>query len=162
MKQVVTQSNRYEPTFTLLAEQWSVHYNTTLKAARPAKPKDKPSVEKSVHISYQQINARMRNETFYSLEELRARVRVLLDEFNNRLMFKQGVSRRDKFIREEQYLLRELPCEPFMLKSRTKAKVKPNYHVILGRTASIQCALSVHHQDVTVFMKKVVEVFVSM
>src|SRR4030042_3685065 len=65
MKQFVTQANRYEPTFTLLAEQWSVHYNTYLKATRPVRPKDKPSVEKSVHLSYQRINARMRNETFY-------------------------------------------------------------------------------------------------
>lgn len=132
MKQIVTQSNRYEPSFTLLAEQWSVHYNTTLKATRPAKPKDKPSVEKSVHLSYQRINARMRNETFYSLEELRARVWELLEEFNDRIMFQKGVSRREKFISEEKHLFRELPAEPFMLKSRTKAKVKPNYHVILG------------------------------
>jgi len=50
---------------------------------------------------------------FYSLEELRARVRKLLEEFNDRDMFKQGVSRREKFISEEKHLLRELPGEPF-------------------------------------------------
>lgn len=162
MKQIVTQTNRYEPSFTLLAEQWSVHYNTTLKAARPAKPKDKPSVEKSVHLSYQRINARIRNETFYSLEELRARVRELLDEFNDRVMFKQGVSRRDKFMSEEKHLLRELPAEPFMLKSRTKAKVKPNYHVILGEDWH---QYSVPHQYIgqdviIVYDEQVVEVFI--
>jgi len=162
MKQIVTQTNRYEPSFTLLAEQWSVHYNTTLKAARPAKPKDKPSVEKSVHLSYQRINARIRNETFYSLEELRARVRELLDEFNDRAMFKQGVSRREKFISEERHLLRELPAEPFMLKSRTKAKVKPNYHVILGEDWH---QYSVPHQYIgqeviIVYDEQIVEVFI--
>ena len=162
MKQIVTQTNRYEPSFTLLAEQWSVHYNTTLKAARPAKPKDKPSVEKSVHLSYQRINARMRNETFYSLEELRARVRELLEEFNDRVMFKQGVSRREKFISEEKYLLKELPAEPFMLKSLTKAKVKPNYHVILGEDWH---QYSVPHQYIgqkvtIVYDEQVVEVFI--
>jgi hypothetical protein len=76
-----------------------------LKAARPSKPKDKPSIEKSVHVLYQRINARLRNETFYSLEELRARVRALLDEFNDRPIFKQSVSRREKFISEERHLL---------------------------------------------------------
>lgn len=162
MKQIVTQTNRYEPSFTLLAEQWSVHYNTTLKAARPAKPKDKPSVEKSVHLSYQRINARLRNETFYSLEELRARVRELLDEFNDRLMFKQSVSRREKFISEERHLLRELPAESFMLKSRTKAKVKPNYHVILGEDWH---QYSVPHQYIgqeviIVYDEQIVEVFI--
>lgn len=162
MKQIVIQANRYEPSFTLLAEHWSVHYNTTLKTARPAKPKDKSSVEKSVHLSYQRINARMRNETFYSLEELRARVRELLNEFNDRVMFKQGVSRRDKFISEEKHLLRELPPEPFMLKSRTKAKVKPSYHVILGEDWH---QYSVPHQYIgqnviIVYDELVVEVFI--
>ena len=162
MKQIVSQTNRYEPSFTLLAEQWSVHYNTALKAARPAKPKDKPSVEKSVHLSYQRIYARMRNETFYSLEELRARVRELLEEFNDRDMFKQGVSRREKFTSEEKHLLRELPGEPFVLKSLTKAKVKPNYHVILGEDWH---QYSVPHQYVgqkvtIVYDEQVVEVFI--
>jgi len=161
MKQIVTQSNRYEPSFTLLAEQWSIHYNTALKAARPAKPKDKPTVEKSVHLSYQRINARMRNDIFYSIEELRARVRELLDEFNDRIMFQKGVSRREKFLKEEKPLLRELPQEPFMLKSRTKAKVKPNYHVILGEDWH---QYSVPHQYigqhvVIIYDEQVVEVF---
>jgi transposase len=162
MKQIVTQTNRYEPTFTLLSEQWSVHYNTCLKAARPSKPKDKPSVEKSVHLSYQRINARMRNETFYSLEELRARVRDLLDEFNDRIMFKQGISRRDKFMSEEKHLLRELPAEPFVLKSRTKAKVKPNYHVILGEDWHQYSVPHqyIGHEVVIVYDEKVVEVFI--
>ena len=163
MRQMVTQANRYEPTFTLLAEQWSVHYNTTLKATRPAKPKDKPSVEKSVHLSYQRINARMRNETFYSLEELRARVRDLLEEFNDRLMFKQGISRREKFMSDEKPLLRELPAEPFVLKSSTKAKVKPNYHVILGEDWH-QYSVPYQYigQEVTlVYDEQVVEVFIN-
>jgi len=162
MKQLVTQANRYEPSFTLLAEQWSVHYNTCLKATRPAKPKDKPSVEKSVHLSYQRINARMRNETFYSLSELKYRVWDLLEEFNARPMFKQLASRKDRFINEEKPTLRELPGEPFTLKYRTKAKVKPNYHVILGEDWH---QYSVPHQYigqnvVIVYDEQEVEIFI--
>ncbi len=162
MKQMVVQASRYEPAFTQLAEQWSVHYNTALKATRVAKPRDKPSVEKSVHLSYQRINARIRNETFYSLRELRTRVLKLLEEFNDRPLFKQGVSRREKFIREEKPLLRELPSEPFVLKSCTRAKVKANYHVILGEDWH---QYSVPHQyigrEVTiVYDEAVVEVFI--
>jgi len=63
MAQIVIQASRYEPTFTELAEQWSVHYHTAMKATRVRRPKDKPSVEKSVHLSYQRIYAQMRNET---------------------------------------------------------------------------------------------------
>ena len=70
MKQFVEKASRYEPCFNEMAEQWSVYYNTTLSAARVRKPKDKPSVEKEVHISYLRIFAPLRNETFYSLIEL--------------------------------------------------------------------------------------------
>ena len=41
LKQMVKRSNRYEPRFTDLAQQWSVHYNTSLLATRVAKPRDK-------------------------------------------------------------------------------------------------------------------------
>jgi hypothetical protein len=77
-------------------------------------------------------------------------------------MFKQSVSRREKFISEERHLLRELPAEPFMLKSRTKAKVKPNYHVILGEDWH---QYSVPHQYIDqeviiVYDEQIVEVFI--
>ena len=162
MKQFVTQSNRYEPSFTLLAEQWSVHYNTCLKATRPVKPKDKPSVEKSIHLSYQRINARMRNETIYSLSELKHRVRDLMEESNNRPMYKQGVSRRDRFINEEKPTLRDLPAEPFTLKYRTKAKVKPNYHVILGEDWHQYSVPHqyIGHEAIIVYDDQVVEIFI--
>lgn len=81
-----------------------------------AKSKEKPSIEKSANLSYKFIDERICNETFYGLEELRSRVRELLEEFNDRDMFKQGVSRREKFTSEEKHLLRELRGEPFMLK----------------------------------------------
>jgi hypothetical protein len=38
----------------------------------------------------------------------------------------------ERFLKEEKTFLRDLPSEPFILKHRAKAKVKRNYHVILG------------------------------
>ena len=58
MKQYVTRSSRYEPTFSYMAEEWSVHYNTALHATRVRKPKDKASVESHVNIVYMKIYAR--------------------------------------------------------------------------------------------------------
>ena len=163
MSQIVTKSSRYEPKFTELAEQWSVHYNTGIKATRVRKPKDKPSVEKSVHLSYQRIYARMRNDTFYNLNELRARVFELLEEFNDRPMQSCGMSRREKFLQQEKATLRALPENPFGLKNRTRAKVKKNYHVVLGEDMH---SYSVPHQYVgqetsIVYDEDVVEVFLS-
>jgi len=67
MKQVVKSANRYEPTFTELINQWSVHYNTTFLAARVAKPRDKATVEKAVDLAYKRIYAPLRDKIFFSL-----------------------------------------------------------------------------------------------
>ena len=63
MKQWVSKSCKYEPTFTDMLEAWANHNNIALKAARPFKPKDKPSVENNVKITYRRIYATLRNET---------------------------------------------------------------------------------------------------
>jgi transposase len=132
MAQIVTRSDRYEPTFTEVAEQWALHNNTNLKAARRAKPKDKPSVEKAVDLTYQHVYAPMRDEVHYSLESLRDRAWELNDQWMDRPMYKNQPSRRERFEQEEKPLLRPLPAEPYVYKHRASAKVKKNYHVILG------------------------------
>jgi transposase len=50
------------------------HYGTVVVPTRPAKPKDKPNVEGDVRIVYMRVFAELRNETFFSLEELNAAV----------------------------------------------------------------------------------------
>src|SRR5690606_36480938 len=57
MKQWVSRISRYEPKFTDMLQQWANHNNIALLASRPAKPKDKPSVENAVKITYQRIYA---------------------------------------------------------------------------------------------------------
>jgi transposase len=133
MKQMVKKSNRYEPVFNDVAQQWSVHYNTSLTATRPGKPKDKPSVEKAVDLVYKRIFAPLRNEKFYSLSELNFHIRKYLDEHNNALMYKKDYSRKEIFLRDEKPLLTPLPDTPFEVKYTVQAKVQKNYHVILGQ-----------------------------
>ena len=48
MRQWVTRSCRYEPTFTQALEQWAMHNHIGLLATRIKTPRDKPSVEKNV------------------------------------------------------------------------------------------------------------------
>lgn len=132
MKQFVTKANRYEPRFNEMAEQWSVYYNTTLSAARVRKPKDKPSVEKEVHISYLRIFAPLRNEVFYSLSELNSRIWECLEVHNTTPMQRYGSSREERFEQDEKYALRPLPLSEFIVKHEVNAKVQRNYHVILG------------------------------
>ncbi len=132
MKQFIQKNERYEFTFQELAMQWAVHYDTNLEATRPGKPKDKPSVENSVYISYLRIYARLRNEVFHSLYELNKRIRRLNEELNNKSFQRIPISRYERFISDEKSLLKPLPAEPFTIKHITYGKVQKNYHVLLG------------------------------
>lgn len=132
MRQVVKSTNRYEPGFTELMNQWSVHYNTTLLAARVAKPRDKASVEKAVDLAYKRIYAPLRNKMIYSLEELKVAVKECLREHNHALFQKKDHSRYDLHIQEKSSL-KALPEKPFELKYSVEAKVQKNYHVTLGQ-----------------------------
>lgn len=132
MKQFVLKSNRYEPTFNELAEQFSVYYNTSLLATRVSRPRDKASVEKQVSTTYQRIYAPLRNREFFSVESANAAVMECLEVHNTTPMQRAGHSRDELFYREERHLLKPLPAMDFIVRHRTKAKVQHNYHVLLG------------------------------
>lgn len=132
MKQYIVKNQRYEYTFTELANQWALHYNTNLDATRPRKPKDKPTVENTVYQSYLRIYAKLRNEEFYTLTDLNKRIKELLLLHNHAPFQKLSGSRHERFISNEKPFLKPLPMEPFTIKHTTTAKVQMNYHVVLG------------------------------
>jgi len=132
MKQYVKKNDRYEFSFQELADQWSVHYNTNLEATRPRKPKDKPTVENHVYVSYLRIFAKLRKEEFYSLVELNIGIIKHLGALNTTGFQKLTGSRWQRFHDHEKEHLSPLPVEPFVIKRTTGAKVQLNYHVILG------------------------------
>ncbi len=133
MKQIVKKSNRYEPAFEEMIQQWSLHYGTTLMAARVRKPRDKASVESHVNAVYNRIYARLRNRVFHSVDEINQALWEELDRFNDRHLQRCDYSRRDRFLLHEKPLLLALPLEPFIPKNKVTAKVQRNYHVTLGQ-----------------------------
>jgi transposase len=132
MKQYVIKNHRYEFAFSEVVNQWAAHYNTNLEATRIAKPKDKPSVENSVNISYIRVYARLRNESFYDLGCLNKRIRELLEKHIQTPFQKSSITRAEKFAAFEQPYLKPLPPEPFIIKYTAKSKVHMNYHVYVG------------------------------
>lgn len=131
MRQIVKKANRYEPSFDLLAEQWALHYDTNLTAARVGKPRDKASVESGVNTTYYRIYASLRNQIFHSLNDLNVGVSKENEKLNRRNFQGQDYSRYDKFMSLEQACLRPLPETPFVIKNSQSCKVRPNYHVKL-------------------------------
>ena len=164
MRQYVIKSNRYEPAFNELAEQWSVHYNTTLTATRVVKPRDKATVENHVHISYLRVFAPLRNTVFYSLDALNIGIMEYLEIHNNTPMQHTRVSRRERFETEEKATLKPLPPHDFIVRHRVNAKVQRNYHVILGEDLHQYSVPYIHvgKEVQIVYDQQEVEVFLDM
>jgi len=125
----ITGPCRYEPGLQRSYEEWSQHYGTAVLPARPGTPRDKAKVEAGVLVAQRWILARLRNQTFFSLPELNARIWELLDELNDRRMRLYGASRSELFERMECAALGPLPSEPFEYGERKEVRVNIDYHV---------------------------------
>jgi transposase len=129
LKSGVTHACRYDPGVQRTYEEMALHYGTTVFPARPGKPRDKAKVEVGVQIAQRWILARLRNQTFFSLDELNIRIAELLDDLNERRMRVYGCSRRELYARIDQPALRPLPSEPFIYGEWIKARVNIDYHI---------------------------------
>jgi transposase len=130
LKSGVSSSCWYEPTVQRTYEELAQHYGTAVIPARPRKPRDKAKVEAGVRIAQRWILARIRNEQFFSLEALNARIAVLVDELNARPMRRYGgKSRNDLFAELDKPALRALPAEHFVISEWREARVNIDYHV---------------------------------
>lgn len=134
LKSGVARSCWYDPKIQRTYEAMAEHYGTTVMPARPGKPRDKAKVENGVLIVQRWILARLRNETFYSLDDLNCRVDVLQEDLNSRPMKKYGgISRRQLFDRIERAELRPLPTERFEFCEWKQPRVNIDYHVEVDR-----------------------------
>lgn len=130
LKSGVTKPCRYEPGVQRTYDEFGRHYGTVILPARPAHPRDKAKVEVGVQIAQRWILARLRNQTFFSLEELNERIAELLEDLNTRVMVRYKASRRDLFERLERAMLKPLPTDRFAYGEWKKATVNIDYHVV--------------------------------
>jgi transposase len=131
LKSGVTKACRYEPTLQRTYEEMARHYGTVILPARPARPQDKAKVEVGVQVVERWILARLRNQTFFSLESLNERIAELLEELDARPMRLYGESRRALFEKIERHCLKALPAERFVYAQWKLARVNIDYHVEL-------------------------------
>lgn len=132
LKSCVTKPDRYEPILTALMDQFCIHYDTVITPARVRKPKDKPSVERSVDLAYERVYAPLRDKEFFSLKELNNAILLQLDKHHQRKFRHGDQTRSELFLQIEKQTLKALPAERMQMKKRINAKVQKNYHVFLG------------------------------
>jgi len=96
-KSVVLKADKYDPDINPEYSDFTRHYQTTVLPARPAHPKDKALVEGAVKIVYSWIYASLRNQIFYSIDQLNQAILQELEKYNSKPMQKLKKSRIELF-----------------------------------------------------------------
>lgn len=130
LKSAVVKSCRYEPGIQRTYATMAAHYGTAIVPARPYKARDKAKVEVGVQVAQRWVLARLRNETFFSLAALNARIAELREELNARPMKKLGgATRRELYEKYDRPALKALPSDVYLLTEWSEARVNNDYHV---------------------------------
>lgn len=133
LKSAVVRTDRYEPSLNRVLEDMANHYGCVVLPARPRHPKDKPNVEGDVKLVYQRVFAELRNETFFSIDELNEAATAKMRAHNQKRMQKHPFTREERFLAIDRPNLMPLPQADFEIVSYTDLKVSSNCCVYLGR-----------------------------
>ncbi len=136
------------------------HYGITIIPSRVRKPQDKAKAENAVRLITVWVINRLQQETFFSVAEINARIRELLESFNNRSFKRLPGTRTSRFYELDKPLLEPLPVEPFEYAEWvSKQKVGPDYHVYVDNHAySVPFTLVSEHIEARL-SEKVVELY---
>lgn len=113
-------------------QEMAEHYGTAIIPARPVSPKDKPNAEGTVGVISTWIIAALRNQKFFSFDELNDAIRQKLNEFNDRPFQKKKGSRLSAFEEEEKNFLMPLPASPYETAVWSTATIQPDYLITVG------------------------------
>jgi transposase len=133
LKSGVTRPHRYEPDLNPTYAELAAHYGTALLPTRVAKPRDKAKVEVGVQIVERWILARLRDQTFFSLDELNRAIAELLRRLNDRPFRKLPGCRRELYEQLDRPALKPLPAQPYVFATWKKARVNIDYHIEVER-----------------------------
>ncbi len=133
LKAAVHSACKYEPDLNPSYREFAQYYSVAVIPTRSRKPKDKSKVEVGVQIAQRWILARMRKQTFSSVEEINQAILPLLNALNSKTMRHLGVSRKELFEKYEKPVLRSLPDYMYELAEWKHAKVNIDYHVEFER-----------------------------
>jgi hypothetical protein len=107
------------------------HYGVAIEPARPYKPQDKSKVELGVKAIQRWILMKLRNHTFFSVDELNQQINLLLDGYNNKVIRRFGKSRTQLFEELDKPHLHCLVANRYIFKEFKLATVGVDYHIEL-------------------------------
>lgn len=133
LKSGVTKSHRYEPDVNPTYQDMAQHYGVAVIPTRVNAPQDKAKVENAVQQVERQILAKLRDQKFFSLQELNKAIRRLLKELNCRPFQKLTGSRQSQFDELEKSCLKPLPQKRYVFAEWKKVRAGTDYHIELNQ-----------------------------
>jgi len=133
LKSGITRACFYEPMVNRTYAAMAAHYGTAVIPARPYKPRDKSKVEVGVQVVQRWILAHLRHRRFFSLAELNAAIRELLELLNGRPMRGWGTTRRALYEQLDRPALKLLPATPYEYAEWKRCRVNLDYHIEIER-----------------------------
>jgi transposase len=133
LKSGVHKAHRYEPEINRTYADLAQHYGVAVMPARVRKPRDKAKVEAGVRVVEQQILARLRHRTFFSLDDLNEALSEGLEQLNHQPFQKLPGSRCTQFEQLDQPVLKPLPSQHYKFAEWKKARVNVDCHIELDR-----------------------------
>lgn len=159
-KTAVIKNKKYEdPILNKSYQELAEYYQTIIIPARVRKPKDKSTVEGVVGIVTTWIIAALRNQQFFSLNELNDAIKEKLELFNNKDFQKKEGSRKILYLNEEQGLLIPLPTKDFELSNWKISTVQLNYHIFIEKMHYSVPYEYLKHKVNVKMTKRLIEVF---
>jgi len=131
LKSAVTRADRYEPEVNMDYAAMARYYGTAVMPTRGYKPQDKAKVEQAVKLVQRWILARLRNYTFYSMQELNIEIQRLLPLYLDKEIKHLGKTRRELFEELDKPALMPLPAKRYEHKEFKLLKVSKDYHIQL-------------------------------
>jgi len=158
LKTGISKNTREETVINRAYQEMASHYSTAILPARPRKPKDKGAVEGTVGNVSIFITSSLRNQQFFTIQELNKAIGAKLVEFNHKPFQKKEGSRASVYEEEKSFLI-PLPSHPYELARWKTATVQFNYHICVD-SQNYSCPYECIKQTVNVRMTKTtIEVF---
>ena len=131
-KAAVNKAHWYDPDVNPAFVDFANHWGFAVIPARPRQPRDKAGNEAGIGVVQRQFFQEVRNQTFYSLDELNRSFWSYLKRLNSALMKDWGVARTDRF-EGEKHLLKPCPSENWELAEWRCSKVHADCHIQVAK-----------------------------
>jgi transposase len=132
-KAMIANANRYEPRSNDTVLDFARHYGTSVLPARARHPQDKAKAESAVQIVERWIMARLRHQSFESVEAVNDAIAPLLTRLNEKPFQKLPGNRASAFADIDAPALQPLPLQRYEIAHFKRVKVHIDYHIDVER-----------------------------